>query len=291
MSVISIVIPSNHLDLDLDVIVGWVSNLDLESWEIVLVVDELHKDFSEQINLWRSLESLPRNKVIRGKFGNPGDARNQGLVQATGRWVVFWDSDDLPNAMATLQMIQEADRAGANVAIGAFRIAANGKELGASSPPARNGLGLLIHLVKNPGIWRFCFLRENIQGLKFPSLRMGEDQIFLAMMNLSGARIFLSAEVVYVYHASNVNSLTNDNEAVGELEQAIVLLGNEVRLGKTNKLGVYFLARMLLTFVISVRRRKILTSYKTGLILVMHTLGAILKNVSIKNPSRLTIVK
>lgn len=291
MSIISIVIPSNHLDLDLDVIVGWISKLDPEKWEIVLVVDELHKDFSEQISLWRSLELVTRNKVIRGKFGNPGDARNQGLAQATGRWVVFWDSDDIPNAMATLRMIQEADRAGANVAIGAFRIAANGKELGPSSPPDRSGLGLLMYLVKNPGIWRFCFLRENIQSLNFPSLRMGEDQIFLAMMNLSGSRILLSSEVVYVYQASNVNSLTNDNEAVSELEQAIVLLANEVRLGKTNKLGVYFLARMLLTFIISVRRRKIFTSYKTGLILVMHTLGAIIKSVSIKNSSRLTIVK
>jgi glycosyltransferase involved in cell wall biosynthesis len=291
MSVISIVIPSNHLDLDMDGLVAWVGKLDPKYWEIVLVVDELRKDFSEQIDLWRSLDLKLVNKVIRGKFGNPGDARNQGLMQATGRWVVFWDSDDIPNAAATLRMIQEAEKAGADVAIGSFKVMANGKVFIASSPSARNQMGLLRHLVKNPGIWRFCFLRESLNGVNFPSLRMGEDQIFLAMINFSRSRIFLSSEVIYEYHATNTNSLTNNNEAVSELERALYFLGNAVRLGKTNKLGVYLLARMLITFVISVRRKKILTSYKTGLILVKHSLGAILKSVSRKNPSRLTIVK
>jgi hypothetical protein len=120
---------------------------------------------------------------------------------------------------------------------------------------------------------------------------MGEDQIFLATINLSRSRIFLSSEVIYEYHATNINSLTNNNEAVSELEHALYFLGKAVHLGKTNKLGVYLLAKMLITFFISVRRKKIVISYNRGLILVKHSFCAILKNASRKNSNRLTLVE
>lgn len=288
---ISVVIPCNHLDLDQERILAWASSLDPENWEIILVVDEMNEDFSEEVSRLEKLEIRPRLKILRGKYGNPGDARNEGLAVVTGRWTTFWDSDDAPNPLATFQMILEAESHKANVAIGSFMLKTDSESSKIQRPSGKHGFCLNSHIVKNPGIWRFCFRTELLSRIKFPSLRMGEDQVFLSQINFSESRVLTSDQVVYGYFSKNPSSLTNNREAVSEIGLPALILSRLVRIRSTNSLGILLLVKMLITVTTSFLRRNLKMSHQDGLTLSRNVLAAVLKSLIYRNSNRLRVIK
>ncbi len=249
---ISIILPTNHLDLDLDKIATWAMDLDAMEWEIILVVDEGKQDFSPELARLSRIERTIELDIVRGSFGNPGGARNAGITRAKGNWVVFWDSDDLPNPQATRRMVDRAEHMEADIAIGSFLVNSKLHLTPKRKLNKTTNLKLIKHLTSNPGLWRFCIKAELIREVQFPELRMGEDQVFISLIDFSSRKILLSDEVVYNYNSLNPNSLTNTFEAVAALDMTIDELANRILSGKTNKLGRYFLLRMYATWAIKI---------------------------------------
>ena len=245
---ISIILPTNHLDLDLDTIATWAMELDPTEWELILVVDEGKQDFSPELARLSKIERTIKLDIVRGSFGNPGSARNAGITRAKGNWVVFWDSDDLPNPQATSRMVNRAELVGADVAIGSFLVNSKRHLTPKAKLNKTSNIKLIKHLTSNPGLWRFCIKAEVVRGVQFPNLRMGEDQVFISLINFSSEKILISDEVVYNYNSLNPSSLTNTFEAAAELEMTIKELMNRILGGETNKLGRYFLFRMYATW-------------------------------------------
>ena len=245
---ISIILPTNHLDLDLDTIATWAMDLDPTEWELILVVDEGKQDFSPELARLSKIERTIKLDIVRGSFGNPGSARNAGITRAKGNWVVFWDSDDLPNPQATSRMVNRAELVGADVAIGSFLVNSKRHLTPKAKLNKTSNIKLIKHLTSNPGLWRFCIKAEVVRGVQFPNLRMGEDQVFISLINFSSEKILISDEVVYNYNSLNPSSLTNTFEAAAELEMTIKELMNRILGGETNKLGRYFLFRMYATW-------------------------------------------
>lgn len=288
---VSVVVPSNHLDLDIDKILKWAIKLNPETWEMIFVIDELYRDFTSEIKVLKGIQTGLNLKIVRGKFGNPGDARNIGLKNTTGTWIIFWDSDDLPNANATYEMIMDAERAGAGVAIGAFTLKPKATKKKFFSPVKKSQIGIIAHVTMNPGIWRFCFRREIISENRFPSLRMGEDQVFLATLNFSKISILLSSKNVYEYDDSNLNSLTKDPVALLDLQETIAKLTYSVQRNETNRLGIFLLLKMIgtLTFSSKCRHQRILS--KTEVDLVANATKSIIKDLIRRNSGRLRVIK
>lgn len=173
-----------------------------ECYEVILIHDSPNKLVSKQIqSLFR--KGL-RFKYIQGEFGSPGLARNRGIDEASGRWIVFWDSDDFgyPNRVCdNIKNLEES------FFIGNFSVFREN-----NAQPSRMQLGSLRSQVSiNPGIWRFAFRSEIAKKCRFNDLKLGEDLIYLMDSGAFSSNWGISSEVIYEYRISPTQSTKNMN--------------------------------------------------------------------------------
>ena len=192
--------------------------------KLVIVADSFEdKDLSSLSKLIDTTESTDV-KLVTGIFGNPGSARNAGLELVDTDWVCFWDSDDLPKQDSFLRMIESADKEHFQIAKGIYQIEnANNnqrvtveREFIDNESPER-------HLL-DPGIWRYAFSKKIYQKVRFPPLKMGEDQDFLVQALLSKKPVYQSSEVVYVYRIGHSPQLSREKSAFVDASKSLELL-------------------------------------------------------------------
>jgi len=187
-------------------------------------------------------------KLIEGKYGSPGLARNVGLKESLAPWAIFWDSDDLPKPQMVIDALKKAGTR-PQMIIGNF------------STNSSNGVreirhsGKLSNVAMNPGLWRFIIRSDILSDVKFCSTRMGEDQIFLLDLIPESRTILFSDEIFYEYFLGNPLQLTSVQRDIDEVEDALILVKN--RLGEDMKLRTNF-SRFILTklFFTTISRTK-----------------------------------
>ena len=79
----------------------------------------------------------------------------------------------------------------------------------------------LVSILKNPGLWRWAFKYEILEGVTFSSNRMGEDQHFLIALNAFRREKYIHNEIVYNYRINQKSQLTNNPYAILELKKTI----------------------------------------------------------------------
>lgn len=173
-------------------LLSWLPAVAGRDLEVIVVLDAfahpVSPKFLESIN---KLESS-QLRVMHGSFGSPGKARNFGLASATGTWVAFWDSDDLPDTDAFLEMVTRAQSQMFEVAVGSFTWHSEQKPREVKTFVNPASLDKLISSVgRTPGIWRFAAKRELITSL-FSSLQMAEDQEFLLANKYLSKNVYLN---------------------------------------------------------------------------------------------------
>lgn len=89
---ISVIIPIYNVELYLEKCIDSIINQTYKHIEIILVNDGSPDNCGEICEKYKELDS--RIKVVHKKNGGLSDARNAGLEVATGKYVVFIDSDD-----------------------------------------------------------------------------------------------------------------------------------------------------------------------------------------------------
>ena len=151
---------------------------------------------------------LPRSgnisvEVFIGKFSGPARARNEGLKGVTTPFIAFWDSDDQPDIEKIVRMVNETDLNRSSLIIGGFEILTNG------STPRKFRTSSLTQVATNPGLWRCLVSTSLLNGITFPDLRLGEDQVFLAKILESGPKVIFKDEILYRYHYGGFNQLTS----------------------------------------------------------------------------------
>jgi glycosyltransferase involved in cell wall biosynthesis len=186
----------------------------LESWiekshtliEIIIVHDFRDQETHEELI---NLSTQYQIRIINGVYGSPGAARNAGIDEASKKWVIFVDSDDFPEITEYIKIIQEAEFRSCCVGIGSYSVkdSETNLELWKSILPM-NAKKRDRYLGTDPGIWRYAFKREFIGDLRFPSLSMAEDIVFLSQIHLLNPSIFASPKVVYNYFRNNPSQLT-----------------------------------------------------------------------------------
>jgi glycosyltransferase involved in cell wall biosynthesis len=197
---------------------SWISTMDDPSVEIILIHDiQDEKTGVELQHLVRQLNDS-RIVMIEGIFGAPGLARNAGLAIAKGEWVCFWDSDDVPQTRKFFQMVELANAENSECAVGEFTAVHD-----LSLKTKRHTLtdDYLNEIAIHPGIWRFAFKREALDGLKFSSLRMAEDQLFIAEFGIATRRLLVFPHSVYQYFLGEDFHLTRSKSARRDLPEAV----------------------------------------------------------------------
>ena len=105
---VSVIVPIYNVEKYLDRSVDSLVNQTYENIEIILV-DDGTKDSSGKIADRRAKEDS-RIKVIHKLNGGLGSARNSGIKEATGEYLLFLDSDDYVDLNTIEELVKEAKK-------------------------------------------------------------------------------------------------------------------------------------------------------------------------------------
>lgn len=255
---LSIVVPVHAMQGRLQLLESWLSVLSHPEVQ-VLIVDDFTSSAAtnelESLVLKLGNESI---QLISGNFGGPGPARNAGKAASDSKWISFCDSDDYYLTSNVLRAISaNSDRRSAivgNFTVREFDSKDNStKEWTFRKPPSN------ISIIRNPGLWRFIFLVDQIEDIHFPEIRMGEDQVFLAQAILRARNLYKSSEHFYVYTTGRPDSLTAQVKGADESKPAMSLLLRQAKLtvSKNDFLVLGFATKMMFSiFVFSKFKRR-----------------------------------
>ncbi len=179
--------------------------------EVIFVNDQSSDQTALVIT--RMIEDLNSDSIflLNGDRGGPGSARNIGLRFAHGTWIAFWDADDTPNVENFMTMIEEAEKSEMLIAVGSWKLI---NSQNPSSASEKIFMPKLASILRNPGLWRWAFKSEVINDAEFPRTMMGEDQVFLANLNISFHGVYKFQLPVYNYFTNDSKQLTRSPSAV-----------------------------------------------------------------------------
>ena len=201
----------------LDLLESWVTEALLLGIKVVIVHD--FRDECTQIDLEQLVKRCGTQNLIliSDRFGNPGAARNAGMENLNTEWVCFWDSDDLPNISNVMEELNSCDPS-IDLVIGQYTIFHKTEKF---DPPRTSATFTVEDFALNPGLWRILIRSKLVKEVSFPSLRMGEDQVFLNSLNVESLKVEFSTKVFYTYFTGESSQLTNNSAAITDLSSSI----------------------------------------------------------------------
>lgn len=184
MDLISVIVPIYKVESYLDRCIASITSQTYKNLEIILVDDGSPDRCPAICDAWAKKDS--RIKVIHKQNGGLSDARNAGLVAATGDLIGFIDSDDWiePDFFEVLFNAMEA--IGAEIAeCSTAYTAENGKVIrvrSAASPSTLDRIDALRRLILEDGVyqtvWNKLYRRRVIEGIPFEVGKCNEDEFW-----------------------------------------------------------------------------------------------------------------
>jgi glycosyltransferase involved in cell wall biosynthesis len=197
----------------------WLSRIANSPMEVILIHDRQDEVTGPQIQSLLSKISNPKIQLIEDYFGSPGLARNRGIELAKGKWICFWDSDDLPNLGVALSLIDKDSASKADCLVTNFNSV---NEISKEVIAHRLRANFEDEFSLNPGLWRIYFKYSAIADLRFGSLRMAEDQIFLAEFFSKSRDVEIVSDTTYNYFFGESFHLTKNSSALNDLAPATI---------------------------------------------------------------------
>jgi len=191
---------------------------------IVLVADGFNLETRKELSAHVGQMRLKNVKLIFGVFGNPGDARNAGIACVDSDWVCFWDSDDCPAPDKFLDLMREAKEANTDIAKGSYQTKNNFGYIRSIENTLLIEPAAFYRHILDPGIWRYIFSRRIYESIRFPGLRIGEDQNFIVQAFLMKPKLYCSSEIVYTYSIGNSDQITQNIEAFKDVGYSLECL-------------------------------------------------------------------
>ena len=275
---LTVICPIGNMAGRLENLKSWLRDALELKIEVILILDIKEPNTEIELSKICSEFKTPALKVIKGKYGGPGAARNEGLKFIRNQWIAFWDSDDIPNPSAFLRMIDFAERANLEICLGEFEILDENLISGAILKTLPESIsGALKSVSLNPGIWRFIFKREIVENQLFRNFLMAEDQLFLAQINLADRNLGFYNNTVYQYYIGSNLQLTKNKQAISDISKTL----NEtfIILQKNSKRGASFTTRLIARqFITGLKRGDFRTKLQSLLVMLRNLLNCKILN-------------
>ena len=246
---LSVVIPLGPGIDRIQNVAKWLDSAIHQGIETILIQDSLNENEEKEIE--KIIERISNQLLISEKvrFGNPGDSRNAGKRIATGEYIAFWDSDDIPKIENFLRMVSHGKMNGADVCIGGFKSTDLQETHSEFYLPRKIATGDMTEIGAYPGLWRFAFERVSIQGLNFRNFSMAEDQVFLLGAISEYRKFFVEQDIVYEYIHGTSNQLTNDSKSIRDISLSIEWMHANAKILKRKQIFRILLASQTLTIL------------------------------------------
>jgi glycosyltransferase involved in cell wall biosynthesis len=212
----SVVIPTYNRARLIAATINSVLAQDWKDFEVVIVDDGSTDNTLEVIE--QNYAGDARVRYIHQANAERGAARNHGLRESRGDYVVFFDSDDLMHTdhLSALASVAES-QAGANFLATKYELLRDGRSLPSSLHELKEGFyGLEIFLRGNPLACNVCVRRENPHLKLFVEDRryaVFEDWIFM-VQNLAADRLYLCDRVTITLVDHDKRSMRGDNREI-----------------------------------------------------------------------------
>lgn len=183
----------------------------------VVVVDDGSTDDTQAV-VKRNFGQADKVRYIKQANAERGAARNRGINEARGQYVIFLDSDDLmrPNHLSALREIIR-ERPGVNYLATKYEFIRDGQISSAGLEAIREGeYGTDFFLRGDPIGSVFCVRKDNPDLKLFEEDRRyatSEDWMFL-MQNLVRDKIFIRDRATMLVNDHDQRSMRSDNREV-----------------------------------------------------------------------------
>ena len=217
---LSVVIPVYNGEAHLGDAVKCLQEQDFADWEAV-VVDDGSTDGTPRL-VDELARQEPRVRAVHQPNGGVSVARNRGLDEARGDWIVWLDADDayVPGALRRIAELADAN-ADCNCLQSPYNIIQPDGSLQPCVPPAYSEFGGkgypgleafdILFARKNVGgmnwqPWRFVYRRDSLP--RFRAGRIHEDMDVLPLQLAGFGRVYISKEPLYAYLPARAGAAT-----------------------------------------------------------------------------------
>ncbi len=217
---ISIIIPVYNAEKFLPACLDSVLAQTYKNWEAICVNDG-STDNSPQILAGYAAKDV-RFHIISQSNSGVSTARNTGLQQATGKYLMYLDSDDIwhPQILEILQNVMEKS----NADMGCFKYQEVYPDSDITFPkyPAEYKFTLcqtplisFIHRKIKTGIliWNKIYRMDKVKNISFCNLKQGEDDVYSLSILLKISSIAMLDNVLYYYMQNPASIMHQADEA------------------------------------------------------------------------------
>lgn len=207
----SIIIPNYNNANWLDKCLNSVLNQTYKNYEIIFV-DDLSDDNSLEI----ANKLIPNHKIIKVPYKKyNGGARNIGIIQATGDYIVCLDSDDWLKSNTTLQEIND-NLEDEDIMFLGFDLGKDGKEgLFPFVPKYQTMYDAFINDVC--AIWTKVVKTELLKDTLFPESTLAEDRVHHYRLCEKANSFTCLEKSTHVWNRGNSTSVTTKRDAMWEM--------------------------------------------------------------------------
>ena len=218
MDKVTIIIPVYNVEKYLREAINSAINQTYKNLEIILIDDGSTDNSGKICDEYAKLDD--RIKVIHKINGGLSDARNAGLDNATGKYIMFLDSDDFFELDAAEKMYNEIEEKDADYVIGNYiNVTDEGEkwERPVFDLEKFKPFKLSIYdyknsfFIMNSGVWNKIFKKEFIDklNLRFVLGLPAEDAIFTTYCFMKAEKVYYTPHIVLNYRQRAEGSISN----------------------------------------------------------------------------------
>lgn len=248
---LSIIIPAYNCEEYLEKCINSVLSQKLKyTYEIIVVNDGSTDDTTKVLAQYRNENNI---HIIEQENKGFSGARNTGINFATGRYLMFLDSDDemLMNGIEAL--LDRAFKYDADIVEGGFRwIYSNGNYIDKPSSNKVKEISMPLGILEGY-FWGKVYKREIFDGIRLPEGYWFEDSLNAHVLFWKSKKCILIPELVYGYYM-NENGITHTAskklKSIDSLYITESLIKDHLELGYdiTQAYYEYFLRMVRLTY-------------------------------------------